>query len=228
MRKLASGILICLVTGISHGPPLDYVETSVTILRQNCNLVIAADYLTTNNFSFLFLFLLTAQNNSLNIAARLDLDMRWQSSYSLGKCGRDVKDATYGLLEFVLIILIFVKPVDAAQPCNSSVFCPSSAPFCLSYGINHTLGALRDMQSSRANLFITSDTSSDLSFIEGFCVQCLEDCDCGINQYCGIDPDPGARVTFPGISLSMLPVISATENFTQVSVYHMPCRGTNT
>jgi hypothetical protein len=102
------------------------------------------------------------------------------------------------------------------QSCNSSAFCPSATPFCLMYGMNYTLNAMRSDQSSQQNLFVTTDKDAELSFGEGVCVQCLHDCDCGINQYCGIDPDLNGRAYFPFMSLDTLPAISATKNFSKV------------
>ena len=118
-----------------------------------------------------------------------------------------------------LCIALLVFQIDichAAVFCNSSAFCPSSTPFCLSYGTNYSLNAWSKQQSSQQNVYVTSDTAAVLSFTEGICVECLGDCDCGVSQYCGIDPDPNSRVTFPGISLSSLPSISTSNNFTQV------------
>jgi hypothetical protein len=114
------------------------------------------------------------------------------------------------------IILIMPDLMHALQACKNSTVCPASAPFCLSYANNKTLTQMRDQQQTQANLFISSDQGSNLDFVEGFCVQCREDCDCGVNEFCGVDPDASTRVTFPNISMEMLPAITPTRNFTQV------------
>jgi hypothetical protein len=123
------------------------------------------------------------------------------------------------LLPVLLVVITLGTCSATLQACNSSIFCPSSAPFCLKYGTDYTLRAMRSEQATQQNLFVTNDMTADLSVDEGVCVQCLHDCDCGINQYCGIDPDVSDRASFPLMSLDTLPVISATKNFSKVAAF---------
>ena len=117
---------------------------------------------------------------------------------------------------FPIVILMMPNEVFALQACSNSVQCPAATPFCLIYATNRTLTQLRSEQKTHANLFITTDEAANLDVKEGFCVQCLKDCHCGVSEFCGIDPDPAQRVKFPNINLEQLPVITSSFNFSQV------------
>jgi hypothetical protein len=69
--------------------------------------------------------------------------------------------------------------------CNRSDVCDDAAPFCNIYFVDSSYAKNRKSD-------ISILPSADLAPRRyGVCVQCLDDCDCDVNQYCGTDPyDP--------------------------------------
>ena len=72
--------------------------------------------------------------------------------------------------------------------CNKSTMCHGDAPFCNIFFVDTSY---------------TNNMVSDISILPsedikprvyGICVECLSDCDCGVNQYCGTDQQNPVRI----------------------------------
>jgi hypothetical protein len=173
------------------------------------------------------MLLIMALNFFVDFSANLNIGPRSESLRQKGKFRRAPKFLSLSDMQWrqtvIPFLLVLPELLLALQACSNATSCPSSAPFCLTYATNKTLTAMRGEQSTQRNLFITTDDQADLDFKEGFCVQCTEDCNCGVNEFCGIDPDAGSRVTFPNISMLLIPAITPSQNFSKVCCVISPC-----
>ena len=91
-------------------------------------------------------------------------------------------------LSLVWLTLLTLVRAKYGAFCNASATCDDAAPFCNIYFVDasYTNNMESDVSSLRSANLIPQKY--------GICVECLDDCDCDVNQYCGTDPLAPIRI----------------------------------